>query len=51
VPNPFRITNFASLQTTNPVLYQRMAGSSFFTAATVQRQNLLRAFPCDSSPL
>jgi hypothetical protein len=45
VPNPFRITNFAALQSTNPVLYQRMAGNSFFTAATVQRQTLLRDFP------
>jgi len=49
VANPFRITNFASLQTTNPVLYQRLAGSSFFTSANIQRNRLLRvAFPQNS---
>ena len=45
VPNPFNIGNFASLATTNPVLYQRMAGNAFFTAATMQRQKLLRGYP------
>ena len=45
VPNPFNISNFASLATTNPVLYARMAGNAFFTAATVQRQTLLRGYP------
>jgi hypothetical protein len=45
VTNPFHISNFASLAATNPVLYARMAGNAFFTAATVQRQNLLRGYP------
>jgi len=45
VPNPFHISNFASLATTDPALYARLAGNAFFTAATVQRQNLLRGFP------
>ena len=45
VTNPFRITNFASLQARTPRLYQRMAGNAFFTATTVQRQALLRDFP------
>ena len=45
VTNPFFIQNFAPLQTTDPALYQRMAGNAFFTARTVQRQTLLRAFP------
>ena len=45
VPNPFNIANFASLATTNPTLYQRMAGNSFFTSTTMQRQNLIRAYP------
>ena len=49
VTNPFRIQNFASLQTSNPALYQRMAGNAFFTSATIQRQNLLKAFPEYSS--
>ncbi len=45
VPNPFHISNFPSLATTDPALYARLAGNAFFTAATVQRQNLLRGFP------
>ena len=45
VPNPFNIANFASLQTTNPTLFQDMSNNGFFTAATIQRQALLRAFP------
>jgi hypothetical protein len=45
VPNPFHISNFASLQTSNPLLYQRLLGSGTFTATTVQRNRLLRAFP------
>ena len=45
VPNPFHISNFAALQTSNPLLYQRMAGSAFFTSMTTQRHRLLRAFP------
>ena len=45
VPNPFNISNFASLATTNPALYARMAGNAFFTAANVQRQTLLRGYP------
>src|SRR6185436_11116654 len=35
---------FAALQTTNPALYQRLAGNSFFTSTTIQRQFLLRQF-------
>jgi hypothetical protein len=42
VPNPFRLSNFASLQTTNPTLYSRMAGNGFFTANNVQLHRLLR---------
>lgn len=46
VPNPFRLSNFAALQTTNPTLYARMASNAFFTATTVQRHRLLRGpFP------
>jgi hypothetical protein len=44
VANPFRITNFASLQTSNPVLYQDMSGNGFFTGTTRARQSLLRPF-------
>jgi hypothetical protein len=45
VVNPFNIANFAALAATNPELYKRMAGNAFFTAATVQRQALLRGYP------
>ena len=45
VPNPFHISNFAFLQTTNPALYQRMLGSTVFTSTTTPRHRLLRAFP------
>jgi hypothetical protein len=45
VPNPFNIANFASFQTTNPALYQRMLGSTVFTSTTIPRHRLLRAFP------
>ena len=42
VPNPFLLSRFASLQSTNPTLYARMAGNAFFTATTVQLHRLLR---------
>jgi hypothetical protein len=45
VPNPFYIANFAALQTSNPLLYQRMLGSTTFTQTTIQRHRLLRPFP------
>jgi hypothetical protein len=45
VPNPFHISNFASLQTSDPLLYQRLLGSTVFTSTTIPRHRLLRAFP------
>jgi hypothetical protein len=44
VTNPYAISNFAALRTSNPVLYQRMATNGFFTATTTQRNRLLRSF-------
>jgi Carboxypeptidase regulatory-like domain len=44
VTNPYFINNFASLRTTNPVLYQRLASNPTFASATIQRQRLLRPF-------
>ena len=44
VPNPFNITNFASLQTSSPSLYQALASRSFFTSSTIRRNQLLRPF-------
>ena len=45
VPNPFNIANFASLQTSNPLLYARLAANAFFTSTTIPRHRLLRAVP------
>jgi hypothetical protein len=45
VPNPFRIQNFEFLRTSNPALYSRLAGNTFFTQQTTQRNRLLRSFP------
>jgi hypothetical protein len=45
VTNPFYIGNFASLQTTHPLVYQDMQTNSFFTSTTIRKNLLLRAFP------
>ena len=45
VANPFRIQNFEFLRTSNPTLYSRLAGNTFFTQQTTQRNRLLRPFP------
>ena len=45
VTNPFYIENFASLRTSDPALYDRMANNAFFQARTTQRANLIRAYP------
>ena len=44
-PNPFNIKNLAALQSSNAALYRYMSGNSFFTAANMSRQKLLRAYP------
>jgi hypothetical protein len=44
VTNPYFINNFASLRTTDPVLYQRLASNATFSSATIQRVRLLRPF-------
>jgi hypothetical protein len=45
VANPFNIANFASLKATNPALYQQMSTLGFFTSPTIQKNQLLRAYP------
>src|SRR5207253_11346032 len=45
VTNPFFISNFAFLKTSDPLLYSRLASVSFFTSATVAKNRLLRPFP------
>ena len=48
-PNPFNIANLASIQSTNPILYQWASTQGKFTGTTVQRSALLRAWPNFSS--
>lgn len=46
VPNPFRPSNFADIQASNPALYNNIINSAgFFTSNTIQVQQLIRAFP------
>jgi hypothetical protein len=45
VPNPFHISNFESLRTSNPVLYQHLSTLGQFTSPTIQKNRLLRSFP------
>jgi len=45
VTNPFRITNFASLQASDPLQYGNLATVGFFTGANIQKNVLLRPFP------
>jgi hypothetical protein len=44
VPNPFHISNFASLQSSDPVAYQALASRGFFTSPTIRKHQLLRPF-------
>ncbi|MBI4910041.1 MAG: carboxypeptidase regulatory-like domain-containing protein [Acidobacteria bacterium] len=50
-PNPFNINNFASLRSSNPTLYNWMAGQGFYTGTTIRRHQLLRAYPQFSGSL
>jgi hypothetical protein len=45
VPNPFYIGNFASLQASDPLVYQALASRSFFTSPTIRKYQLLEPFP------
>ena len=44
VPNPFLYTNFPSLATSNPALYNYLSSLSWFTSKTLQVQQLLRPY-------
>jgi hypothetical protein len=44
VTNPYNISNFAALQSSNPVVYQALAGQPFFTSPTIRKSQLLRPF-------
>jgi hypothetical protein len=43
--NPFNISNFAALQTSNPVIYADMRTNGFFTGANLSKAQLLRPYP------
>jgi hypothetical protein len=45
VTNPFLLKNFASLQQTNPLIYQDMSTQGFYTSATIRKSQLLRCSP------
>ncbi len=42
--NPFNISNFASLATSNPVVYTELQAISFFTNTTIPKSQLLRPY-------
>jgi hypothetical protein len=44
VTNPFYIGNFASLQTSSPLIYQALASRAFFTSTTITKGKLLQPF-------
>jgi hypothetical protein len=43
--NPFRITNFAALQTSDPIVYADLLTQGFFTNANIAKSQLLRPYP------
>ncbi len=43
--NPFNISNFANLKTSDPALYQYISTNSFFTGTTIRKSVLLSPFP------
>jgi hypothetical protein len=45
VPNPFHIDNFASLETSDPLVYQQISTLPFFRSPTIRKNQLLRPFP------
>lgn len=45
VPNPFLLSNFAALRTSEPVLYQHLSTLGAFTSPTIAKNRLLRPFP------
>jgi len=44
IDNPFHISNFKDLQTSDPVLYNWMTTQGFFTGTTIRKHQLLRSF-------
>lgn len=44
VTNPYRVTNFTALQSSDPIAYQALASRGFFTSPTIAKHQLLRPF-------
>jgi hypothetical protein len=44
VPSPFNIQHMAALQSSDPLIYQYMAGQGFFTSSVIRRHQLLRPY-------
>lgn len=44
IVNPFQISNFAGIRTSNPMLYQLMSTNPFFTSATIRKSALLSPY-------
>ncbi|MBL8179403.1 MAG: TonB-dependent receptor [Bryobacterales bacterium] len=45
IANPFRLANFPSLQQSDPAAFQQLSTQSYFTAALIRKNSLLRPFP------
>lgn len=45
VPNPFNISHFSGLASSNPAAYSVMSHSSYYTATTTTVGNLIRPYP------
>ena len=45
VPNPFNISNFSGLASSNPAAYSIISHSNYYTASTTALGNLVRAYP------
>jgi hypothetical protein len=45
INNPFLISNYSSLQSSNPVAYSMMSLNSYFTQSQIPLSNLVRAHP------
>ena len=43
--NPFNISNFSTLQSSDPTLYRYLSTQGFFTGTTISRNRLLRQYP------
>jgi Carboxypeptidase regulatory-like domain len=45
IPNPFALANFSGLASSDPVAYNLMSHSSYYTASLISISNLVRAYP------